>query len=488
MGIVIKQTVRNALSNYVGLILGAFNLTFLYPRVFEGHQDYFGLIQLILGYAILVSTFGSLGVPSMFIKYFPRLEKMDQAKLISFSLLYPLPLLFLLGLVILNFQTQIIPWLNSEVLFLQYWWVLVPLAISHIYFEILGGISQSYLQTQLPLFLKEVGRRLIATVLLLFFWIGWIDLGTFLNLYIACSFGLLFILWLRLYFKKQLDINISFGTLPLKQMMAFGGFLIVTSGATLLVNKIDVLMVGHYIDLESVGYYSVVVFMGASLNIPNKSLGNIMRPMMSKAFAENNLSKVAELYKASALNLMLVGFLLFSLLLTNLEDIFYLLPESYREGQNIVWLIATGQLINLSAGQNGVVLSFSKYYKFNLIAILVLLVLTVGSNIILIPKMGLMGAAIATAISLSIFNLSKLIYIKIKLSLWPYEKRVFGLLIVFVVTFILGTYFNVFSHPIIEILARSSVVTLVFLVLVYGFKISPEFTNLIQKKLKKYVA
>ena len=57
MGIVRNQSIKNSISFYFGMGIGAINTIFIYPNVFKDNPEQFGLIQILLAYAIVVATF-----------------------------------------------------------------------------------------------------------------------------------------------------------------------------------------------------------------------------------------------------------------------------------------------------------------------------------------------------------------------------------------------------------------------------------------------
>ena len=53
MGVVRLQSIKNSVSFYLGMAIGAINTVFIYPYAFEDNPEYFGLIQVIIAYSIL---------------------------------------------------------------------------------------------------------------------------------------------------------------------------------------------------------------------------------------------------------------------------------------------------------------------------------------------------------------------------------------------------------------------------------------------------
>lgn len=487
MGRVIKQSLFNALSNYLGVIVGALNLLILYPRAFSEETEFFGLIQLILSYSLVVANFTNLGIPRIIIKYFPHHNQKDRSSLLFFTLIYPLPVFFLLTLFFLGFQDSILPILNDDPIFLNNWSYIIPISIVTVYFEILASVAISFRKTQVPLFIKEVIKRLLTTVLIILYWVNAIDVQLFLTLYTLLMLLQVGVLLSYLLKKKYFGLSRSLNRVSLRPMMAYGGFLFLTSGVNFLVNKIDLLMIGSFLDLETVAYYSVAFFIGGILAVPGKSLMRTTQPILAKAFAENRMNEVEKIYRSGSLNLMIIGALFFTLLITNTRDLLFLLPEQYRGAEVVILFIALAQLVNASGGQNGEVLALSNYFKFNLWSLLLLLVMAIVNNILLIPSMGIEGAALATLISLALFNLVKAIYIKVKLDMLPLSLRALRLIPVFVLAFVVGHFADFSINPILQIALRSLIVLAVFLPLTYWLGISEDINRLIRKGIA-YVA
>ena len=91
---------------------------------------------------------------------------------------------------------------------------------------------------------------------------------------------------------------------------------------------------------------------------------------------------------------------------------------------------------------NSELISLSKYYRFTVITIIALAILTITLNIFLIPDYGMIGAAYASLISLVFYNLIKYGFIKLKMKITPFSMNS-------VKTILLGVfvYFAVLSIP-----------------------------------------
>ena len=181
---------------------------------------------------------------------------------------------------------------------------------------------------------------------------------------------------------------------------------------------------------------------------------------------------------------MLVGSLLLLGILVNLENVFGLIPnnETYLAGMNVVYIIGLAKLIDMTFGMNGEIIIMSEHFKVNVLFTSLLAVIAILSNWLLIPMFGLAGAALATGLTLVIYNLIKLIFVKIKLGLWPFSRKN-----IILAAIALGTYFIVnqipfFSNVWLDLVLRSLISTVLFLTPCLLLKISPEVNKLVAQK------
>jgi O-antigen/teichoic acid export membrane protein len=183
--------------------------------------------------------------------------------------------------------------------------------------------------------------------------------------------------------------------------------------------------------------------------------------------------------------LFIASGILFVLIILNLNDLYLLLPESYRNGFIIVFLIGLAKVFDSLLGNNNSILYNSKYYKTVLIFGVCLAVLTIVLNFLFIPKWGMTGAALASFISIFIFNVVKLGFVKRKFGFLPFTGAT---LKVFATLLLLAVLFNMLQfsfHPIINILLKSILIVVMYVGILYRFEISEDVSGVLSKWLKK---
>jgi O-antigen/teichoic acid export membrane protein len=121
----------------------------------------------------------------------------------------------------------------------------------------------------------------------------------------------------------------------------------------------------------------------------------------------------------------IAGMGLFLGIWTILPYVFRLMPNTaeIEVGRYAVFFLGLAQVWDMMTGVNNEIIYYSKHYRFALHTTLLLAVLNLGTNVIFIPAYGLTGAALATCLSIFLYNAAKLLFIQWKMGLHPFSFR-----------------------------------------------------------------
>ena len=490
MGIVQNQASRVTIVSFLGVIIGALNTLFFFPYILGAERH--GLVILILSIATIFSQFAHFGVPNTIIRFSPFLREQNKfiyrlaiqipfMSVVFFSLLF-----FLFG------DWFFESYIDNNTLFDQYKYSLLPLVISLVFFEVMLSISRSKLKTVFPSILRELFLRLMTFVCLCLFYLGWLDFSSFILIWILIH--LINVVILTFYLIKSSNFKFEFGfplfpnKLIAKKMQIYGLITLLTTSAAILVNRIDIIMLGYFLELENIAFYSVAFFMATLINIPARSILQIVKPILAKSWAEQDILEISSLYKKSALIQMFFGILLFIGIWMNLEDFLIYLPEKYTGIEWVFFYLGLSKLIDVSSGVNGAILATSEKYIFDLFINVFLIIVTVITNIICIPLYGIEGAAMATAIALFIHNLIKTVVLYLIYKIQPFQITSFKLVAIGFATFFLVNFIPTDQIEItwLRIMLRSILITGIFTFSVLVFSISNDLNDLFKKYFSIY--
>jgi O-antigen/teichoic acid export membrane protein len=269
--------------------------------------------------------------------------------------------------------------------------------------------------------------------------------------------------------------------------MKFGLLLCLASFASIALRKVDVLFLGTS-SLELVAVYTTAIFIASFIEVPLGALERISHTKIADNFAKENYTEIEKIYKDSVKYLLIIGGLLFIGINTCTQYVYQIghLPDVYLQCIDVVYIVSIAALINISTGINSAIMFYSKHYVLGTILLVGTLLVTILLNIILIPKYGIYGAAIASASGSLIYNFSKFSFIYYKFKFQPYTiKSLFILLIIIISTIIGYVIPSISSNAFVNVLVKGLIVSSVYIGSIYQFKLSPELFNMIKLKLIK---
>jgi len=101
------------------------------------------------------------------------------------------------------------------------------------------------------------------------------------------------------------------------------------------------------------------------------------------------------------------------------EYLLAIFGEAYIEGYEVLVVLSVGQLFNALAGPVGLVMTMTGHQLKSTYILSLAAVINIVLNVLLIPILGLVGAAYATAIVTVAWNLAMLMYVSSQLNLNP---------------------------------------------------------------------
>ena len=208
---------------------------------------------------------------------------------------------------------------------------------------------------------------------------------------------------------------------------------------------------------------------------------------MADAVYRDDRAQVKGLYQKSALNLLLVGGIMFLLIAFNIDSLLSILPKSeiYKQGKWVVIILGAAKWIDMSLGLNIEMITYSKYFKMNTLLIIFMAFLTVYANLALIPIFGVAGSAIATGGIALLSSLLRLAFVRWKFDVVPFVKKdglALGVLgVAALIGWALPSSESSFGLAIISIAVKSVLMISAFAYLIIRYNISTDLTVIYNK-------
>ena len=484
MGIVSKQALNNTVITYLGFGIAAINTLFLYTNFIT--DAYYGLVTVILSTSAVLMPLLAFGVPNTLIKFYSSFKKdKDTQAFETLMLLLPLVLIVPIALISFLFTDVIGDFISKENgMVKDYVWYIFLIGMAMAYFEVFYAWAKVQMKSVFGNFMKEVFNRVGVMLLLFLVYLDVISVDFFLKALVALYLLRTVIMKLYAYRLKMPTLNFDFPA-NTRVILNYSALIILGGSAAVIILEIDKVMINQFIEIENVAYYGVAIYIATTIIVPSRAMHQITYPMTAELLNKRDHEGLESLYKKSSLTLFIASGVLFVLIITNLNDLLLMLPEEYRGGFVIVFLIGLAKVYDSLLGNNNAILYNSDHYKALLVMGGLLALLVVLLNILLIPAYGLYGAALATFIAILVYNSIKLFYVKAKFNIMPFTLetlKVFGLLLVLGGVF----YFvNLPFHPLVSILVKSVIIVALYLGFLFRFRISEDVYGMLSKFLRR---
>lgn len=483
MGIVLKQSLRNTIITYLGFGVGAINTLFLYTYILE--PEYYGLVTLILATGAILMPIMAFGIHNTMVRFYSAQEEREKDGFLTLMLISPLLSLFPLALGTWVFKENIGSFLATKnPLVNDYVWYIFLVGFAMAYFEIYYAWSKVHLKSVFGNLLKEVFVRIGVLLLLLLLFFEVISVGFFLRALVGLYLLRTILMQFYAYHihPRKLDFKFPKET---KRILTYSLLIILGGSASVLLLEIDKFMINQFIPLENVAFYGVGIYIATVIIVPSRAMHQITYPLTAELLNKGNLFELETLYKKTSLTLFIASGLLFLLIVLNLEDLYQLLPKPYRQGFTVVALIGLAKVFDSLLGNINSILYNTEYYRTILLLGVLLALTTIVLNIWLIPILGIDGAALASFISIFLFNCIKMAFVKVKFGFFPFGKGTFKILATLVLMGFLFWQLNFPFHPILNISLKSLIMVAMYLGILHRFDISEDVSGLISKFLKR---
>ena len=489
MGVVMRQSMKYLIVSYVFMGVSVAASLLLYPL----DTDLYGTLTFFLDTVLLISPIIVFGMGSVSIRYFPEEVANGHGgkRLISSAMIVILTatgLLALLGYLFYGDLTNHFADKSDSFELEKALWLIIPLISTMAIQNFLILHISNYRLIAIPNFIQSLIR---ISLPIIFLCILCNLMPSIVGLYLMLLHFILAVVYLLWYLSKRerLEFDFSRRTIEFimqKDIRTFATFATLTTIGSGLVFKIDSLMIISFLDAANTGVYAIGNKIGGIIAVPAAAVLGIVAPIVSSAMKEKKLNEVSDLYIRSSEVLTICGVFLLSGLAVIAKDLFSLMHDSDRLISSgiftIVALIAFSRFIDISTSINSHIIALSDFFRYNLYFLLVLAVANITLNLVLIPRLGIVGAAMATSISLFLFNMTKIVFIKYKFGIWPFTyKTVVIVIIGFSAVISVEAIMSLISLPTISrIVVKGAFVSLVILGVLYFSQVSSDFNHLIK--------
>ncbi len=177
--------------------------------------------------------------------------------------------------------------------------------------------------------------------------------------------------------------------------------------------NVDVMMLGAYVSDESqIALYRIAAEIGRFVYGIRFSFSNVYAPLVARYTLENDMGGLQDSYTRLSRWISILAVPVVAVIILCQAQLLWLVNPSFGGGATFLWLLLIGPLLACTTGLSGNILIMTGHHFWNLANSALLLALLAGLNLVLIPRLGMTGASIATMVAISGMSLLQIAQVR----------------------------------------------------------------------------
>ncbi len=492
-----RQSIISSVVIYIGFAIGLLN-TYLFTRQGLFTESQYGLTGIFIAIATSMMAFANLAMPSYIYKFFPYYNEHLPPKkndLITWALLVStIGFLFVIiagillkGLVVRKFSE------HSPELLTYYNWIF-PFGFGLMIYTVLEAYTWQLHKSVLTNFLREVQWRLFTTILIVFFLTHLIsNYDLFIKLYAFTYPAIAIILFLYLVFTKRIHFTFTVSKVTkrfFKNILRLCSFIYTGSLVFTISQVFDSIIIASILPnaLAKVGIYTLAQNISSLIQAPQRGIIAASIAHLSKAWKDKNIKTIQRIYQRSSINQLIFACGLFLLIWLNFIDAVntFHLKETYLNAYYVFLLLGATKIVDMGTGVNAQIIGTSTYWRFEMVSGIILLLLMLPLNYILTKQYDIIGPGLANLISITIYNLIRIVFLWKKFRLFPFTRQSLFTILLAGTCFFICYFLFLNIHGLPGLVLRSTAFCILYGTGVIYFKFSPDVIpvwNTIKKRM-----
>lgn len=191
------------------------------------------------------------------------------------------------------------------------------------------------------------------------------------------------------------------------------------SGMFMILNRTDIVMIGAITGTEAAGFYSVAARIAELVVFGLTAVNTIAASIISQLYSTGQHGELQRIVSLAAKGVFLTVVPVAVIIVLFGKTILGLFGPGFTVAYVPLVILLTGQTVNAMAGSVGFLMTMTGHEKQAAWIIGTGAAANIALNAVLIPLLGILGAAIATASTTVLWNVAMLIFVRKRLGIDP---------------------------------------------------------------------
>lgn len=281
-------------------------------------------------------------------------------------------------------------------------WTIPSLTLINLQREVIRGFQQIILSFSPSLILQPLLLVIMAAV-----WRLQQDLNSTILMMLSLLSVLVALAIQWQLFQQNLDARIRH-TRPVYEVAKWWKValpLMLLDGSHMILSHTDTLMIGAFLSAREVGIYSAALKTSAWVPFILKSINAVAAPLIASLYAQGDRQGLQQLISTIARWMFYPALVTAMGLIYFAQPVLQLFGPEFIAAKGALIVLILGQLVNVGAGSVGYLMTMTGYQNQSALVMVVSALANVILNLMGIHFFGIIGAAIATALSMAIWNI-----------------------------------------------------------------------------------
>jgi len=280
-----------------------------------------------------------------------------------------------------------------------------------------------------------------------------------------------------------------------RKLMSFSLPLMGVGFLTLVIERIDIFMLGYFKSTGVVGIYGAAARAAFLVLLPFNSFAIIFLPLVAAYHGQQRDKKIILLFKTVTKEITTFSLPLWLFFCLFSQEIMMFFGRGFSTGSLCLLILSSGWMFQNFTGPANRLIMMTGHSRINLINYIIIIVFNFVLNLFLIPKYGITGAALATACSMFLIGLVRTIEVYLIFKTHAYRrdsyKPFLAIIIVGIIIFFLKAGLVMLKTSIwLQLICCSFGLLTVYFSLLFLLKLSYDdliIIGLIKKKISSLI-
>jgi O-antigen/teichoic acid export membrane protein len=262
-----------------------------------------------------------------------------------------------------------------------------------------------------------------------------------------------------------------------------------TSGLLLQLRKnMETLLLGALSVAADVGLFSIVARINLIGHVIYLSTVGAVKPVLAELSGQGERAELRALYRTSTRWTFMCNIPFFLVMVLYPEQLLAVFGASFTAGAGALVVLAFAEFVNAATGTCGSIIDMTGHTRVKLANSVAWIALLLAGNVLLIPRWGVLGAAVASLLSIAVVNVARVIEVWVLEQVQPYDRTFVTPILAGLVAYGAGMALGTWGPPVhtaFHVAVNAIILTGVYGAVSYVVGVAPEDRDLIESGLRK---